>query len=228
VIDRVEQAYRRGEVPLAAAEGYIRQILGWREYVRGVYWSQMPGYTDSNALHQRHTLPHYFWDADTRMNCMAHALGQSLETAYAHHIQRLMVIGNFALLAGIKASEVHQWYLGVYIDAFEWVEAPNTLGMSQFADGGLLASKPYVSSAAYIDRMSDYCKSCHYQRKKRHGEHACPFNAWYWDFFVRHRQRFAGNHRLGMVYRQLDKMSDNEREAIADYADTLRNSLEKL
>lgn len=140
VVDRVEQAYRDGDVPLASAEGFIRQILGWREYVRGVYWSQMPGYTEHNLLQQRHKLPHYYWDGDTRMNCMAHALGQSLDRAYAHHIQRLMVIGNFALLAGIAANEVHQWYLGVYINAFEWVEAPNTLGMSQYADGGPMAS----------------------------------------------------------------------------------------
>lgn len=228
VVDRVEQAYRDGDVPLASAEGFIRQILGWREYVRGVYWSQMPGYTELNVLQQRHQLPHYFWDGDTKMNCMAHALGQSLERAYAHHIQRLMIIGNFALLAGIAANEVHQWYLGVYIDAFEWVEAPNTLGMSQYADGGLMASKPYVSTAAYIDRMSDYCGGCHYRRKQRHGPGACPFNSLYWDFFARQRSRLAGNHRLSMVYRQWEKMSADERDAIAAYAADLRKNLNSL
>jgi deoxyribodipyrimidine photolyase-related protein len=216
VVARAEAAYRDGTAPLAAVEGFIRQILGWREYVRGVYWDRMPGYTDKNFFGHDRALPTWFWDGKTSMNCLAHAITQSLEDAHAHHIQRLMVIGNFALLAGLDPGEVHRWYLGVYIDAFEWVEAPNTVGMSQFADGGLLATKPYVSSAAYIDRMSDYCKGCHYDKKQRLGERACPFNALYWDFFQRNTKKFANNPRIGMAYRQLEKM---DAQAIVDFQD---------
>ena len=206
VVQRAETAWREGRAPVHAAEGFIRQILGWREYVRGVYWAQMPGYTQANQLGHTRPLPAWFWSGDTRMACMASAIGQSLEHAYAHHIQRLMVIGNFALLAGLDPIELHHWYLGIYIDAFEWVEAPNTLGMSQWADGGRLATKPYVSSAAYLQRMGDHCPSCAYDPKARTGAHACPFNALYWDFFDRHRQHFQGNPRLGMVYHQLGRM----------------------
>jgi len=216
VVARAEAAYRDGQAPLAAVEGFIRQILGWREYVRGVYWDRMPGYTDRNFFGHGQALPSWFWDGKTKMRCLAHAITQSLEDAHAHHIQRLMVIGNFALLAGLDPGAVHRWYLGVYIDAFEWVEAPNTIGMSQFADGGLLATKPYVSSAAYIDRMSDYCKGCHYDKKQRLGERACPFNALYWDFFQRNTRTFANNPRIGMAYRQLEKMDG---EAIANFQD---------
>ena len=228
VVQRAEDAYHQGLAPLASVEGFIRQILGWREYVRGVYWAQMPGYERSNVFAHDLPLPSWFWTGQTRMRCLAHAIGQSLEQAYAHHIQRLMVIGNFALLAGLDPYEVHQWYLGVYIDAFEWVELPNTLGMSQFADGGLLATKPYVSSAAYIDRMSDYCRGCHYDKKVRIGERACPFNALYWDFFARHQPLLEGNHRLGMVYRQLAKMPDEMRDAVSAQADDLRQRLDQL
>jgi len=228
VVDRVEQAWRDGDVPLASAEGYIRQILGWREYVRGVYWHRMPGYEKSNAFGHTLPLPWWFWNGETRMRCMARAIGDSLEHAHAHHINRLMVIGNFALLAGLDPEQVHQWYLGVYIDAFEWVELPNTLGMSQYADGGLLATKPYVSSAAYIDRMSDYCKGCHYDKKSRIGERACPYNALYWDFFDRNRERLAGNHRLGMVYQQLRKMGPEAVEALRAQAQQTRDNLETL
>ncbi len=228
VVARAEAAYRDGHAPLAAVEGFIRQILGWREYVRGVYWDRMPGYTDKNFFGHERALPGWFWDGKTKMNCLAHAITQSLEDAHAHHIQRLMVIGNFALLAGLAPDEVHRWYLGVYIDAFEWVEAPNTIGMSQFADGGLLATKPYVSSAAYIDRMSDYCKGCHYDKKQRLGERACPFNALYWDFFQRNAPKFANNPRIGMAYRQLEKM---DAQAIADFqerAGWLKDNLDDL
>jgi deoxyribodipyrimidine photolyase-related protein len=228
VIEAAENAWREGLVPLAAAEGFIRQILGWREYVRGVYWAQMPGYDQQNHLGHTLPLPDWFWTGNTRMACMRQAIGQSLEQAYAHHIQRLMVIGNFALLAGLSPQAVHRWYLGVYIDAFEWVELPNTLGMSQFADGGLLATKPYVSSAAYIDRMSDHCKGCHYQRKERLGEKACPFNALYWDFHLRHAATLQRNPRIGMVYRQLAKMSESEQEAIRAQASHWQSSLDTL
>ena len=208
VVLRAETAWREGHAPLHAVEGFIRQILGWREYVRGMYWAQMPGYTASNRLAHTRALPAWFWTGQTRMACLARAVQQSLEHAYAHHIQRLMVIGNFALLAGLNPGELHHWYLGIYIDAFEWVEAPNTLGMSQWADGGLLATKPYVSSAAYLQRMGDHCHHCHYRPKDKTGELACPFNALYWDFFDRHRTHFQGNPRLGVVYHQLKRMPE--------------------
>ena len=228
VVTAAEAAWRDGRVPLAAAEGFIRQILGWREYVRGVYWARMPQYADSNIFAHATPLPEWFWTGKTEMRCLAQSIGQSLEHAYAHHIQRLMVIGNFALLAGLDPAAVHRWYLGVYIDAFEWVELPNTLGMSQFADGGLLATKPYVSTAAYIDRMSDYCKGCRYDRRQRTGACACPFNALYWDFFARNASSLANNHRLAMVYRQLEKFADGERAALREHAASLRNRLATL
>ena len=228
VVSEVEQAWVRGDVLIAAAEGYIRQILGWREYVRGVYWHLMPNYVQENFFDHQSELPSWFWTGETKMRCLSHAIGQSLEQAHAHHIQRLMVIGNFSLLAGLNPQRVHEWYLGVYIDAFEWVELPNTLGMSQYADGGVLATKPYVSSAAYIDRMSDYCKGCHYDKKQRVSENACPFNALYWDFFSRNEQQLSKNPRIGMVYPQLRKMSDQARQELAERADYLRKNLDQL
>ena len=228
VVNRVEAAWQSGTVPLAAAEGFIRQILGWREYVRGVYWARMPGYLEHNVFEHDLPLPVWFWTGDTKMRCLSHAIGDSLANAHAHHIQRLMIIGNFALLAGLDPVEVHRWYLGIYIDAFEWVELPNTLGMSQFADGGLLATKPYVSSAAYIDRMSDYCKGCHYDRKQREGERACPYNSLYWDFFARNGKVLAANPRLGMVYRQLEKMGSESVDSLQAHALSLRGRLDTL
>ena len=228
VVERVASAWRDGAVPLASAEGFIRQILGWREYVRGVYWAKMPHYGEHNVFGHERDLPHWFWDGDTKMRCMAHAIGHSLDHAHAHHIHRLMVIGNFALLAGLAPKQVHQWYLGVYIDAFEWVEMPNTLGMSQYADNGMMATKPYVSGAAYIDRMSDYCKGCHYDKKDRLGERACPFNALYWDFFARNEERLGSNPRIGMVYPQLRKMTPEARAGLAVKAAGLRDNLDDL
>jgi deoxyribodipyrimidine photolyase-related protein len=228
VIARAEAAYRDGDAPLSSVEGFIRQILGWREYVRGVYWARMPAYVNENALAHRAPLPRWFWDGATRMRCMAHAVGQSLADAHAHHIQRLMIIGNFALLAGLDPYPVHQWYLGVYIDAFEWVEAPNTLGLSQFADGGLLATKPYVSSGAYIKRMSDYCHGCPYDPKARTGPRACPYTGLYWDFLMRHRSHLGRNPRLAMPYRQLDRMPTATREALRMHAEALRQRLDDL
>jgi deoxyribodipyrimidine photolyase-related protein len=228
VVQRAETAWREGQAPLHAAEGFIRQILGWREYVRGVYWARMPGYTEANHLGHTRPLPDWFWSGDTRMACLASAISQSLEHAYAHHIQRLMVIGNFALLAGLDAAELHRWYLGIYIDAFEWVEAPNTLGMSQWADGGQLATKPYVSSAAYLQRMGDHCKGCAYDPKARTGERACPFNALYWDFFDRHRAHFQHNPRLGVVYHQLSRMDAQSLTALKQQAATTLNRLPEL
>ncbi|QSI75627.1 cryptochrome/photolyase family protein [Niveibacterium microcysteis] len=228
VIDAAEAAYRAGHAPLAAAEGFVRQILGWREYVRGFYWAHMPGYEAQNALGHQTPLPDWFWTGRTRMRCLQRAIGQSLDDAWAHHIQRLMVIGNFALLAGLDPATLHRWYLGIYIDAFEWVELPNTVGMSQFADGGRLATKPYVSSAAYIDRMSDYCKGCHYDRKAKIGERACPFNALYWDFFARHEATLGHNPRLGMVYRQLRKMAEPQLDALQARASSLKRGLDTI
>ncbi|MES2771559.1 MAG: cryptochrome/photolyase family protein [Pseudomonadota bacterium] len=228
VVHRVEAAYRDGHAPLAAVEGFIRQIIGWREYVRGIYWAHMPGYEQRNALAHCLPLPAWFWHGQTRMRCVQQAISQSLQTAHAHHIQRLMVIGNFALLAGLDPHALHQWYLGVYIDAFEWVELPNTVGMSQWADGGIIATKPYVSSGAYINRMSDYCQGCAYDPKQKLGERACPFNALYWDFFARHAARLQSNTRLGLVYRQLEKMPEAQRAALQAHASDLRTRLDTL
>lgn len=228
VVQHAEAAYRNGQAPLAAVEGFIRQIVGWREYVRGIYWAHMPGYDQHNVLAHHSPLPQWFWTGATQMRCMQQAIGQSLQTAHAHHIQRLMVIGNFALLAGLDPQALHRWYLGVYIDAFEWVELPNTLGMSQWADGGLIATKPYVSSGAYIHRMSDYCTGCAYDHKQKLGEKACPFNALYWDFFARHETVFSRNPRLGMVYRQLQKQQGDQQEALRAQAADIRGRLETL
>ena len=228
VVRRVEAAYRSGQAPLSAAEGFIRQVVGWREYVRGIYWAHMPGYETNNALEHRLPLPAWFWSGETGMRCMQHAIGQSLQTGHAHHIQRLMVIGNFALLAGLDPQALHRWYLGVYVDAFEWVELPNTLGMSQSADGGRIATKPYVSSGAYIHRMSDYCQGCRYDHKQKLGERACPFNALYWDFFARHEAAFGRNARLGMVYRQLHNMDQQQLEALRAQAQSVRAGLDAL
>jgi len=204
---RVEAAWREGRVPLQSAEGYIRQIIGWREYMRGIYWREGPDYVRRNHLGHTRQLPGWYWTGDTDMRCLAQAIGQTLDTAHAHHIQRLMVTGNFALLIGADPAEVHRWYLEVYLDAYEWVELPNTLGMSQFADGGLVGSKPYVSSGAYIDRMSDYCRGCRYDVRQRVGEDACPFNALYWDFIARHEDALRPNRRMAMPYRTWDRQS---------------------
>ncbi len=212
-----EAAYRAGRVPINSAEGFVRQILGWREYMRGVYFREGPDYTASNFFGHDRALPALYWGAPTRMACLSAAVAQTRDMAYAHHIQRLMLTGSFALLAGVAPQEVHEWYLSVYIDAYEWVEAPNTLGMSQFADGGLLGSKPYISSGAYINRMSDYCGGCAYRVRDKTGEDACPFNLLYWHFLDRHRDRLAGNSRLSRVYANWDRMEHgHKRHVIAD------------
>ena len=210
---RAEAEYRAGRAPLNSVEGYVRQILGWREYMRGIYWREGPTYVDRNFLDHHRPLPAFYWTGETDMHCLAEAIGQTLATAHAHHIQRLMVTGNFALLIGADPKAVHEWYLEVYVDAYEWVELPNTLGMSQFGDGGLLGSKPYISSGAYIDRMSDYCRHCRYDVKQRTGPDACPFNALYWDFLARHRDKLGENRRLAMPYRTWDKQSEEARVA---------------
>jgi deoxyribodipyrimidine photolyase-related protein len=221
----VEAAYRSGHVPLNAAEGFIRQIIGWREYVRGIYWLKMPEYALANSLGHTRPLPDFYWTGETDLHCLAQAIAQTREEAYAHHIQRLMVTGNFALLAGVSPQALHEWYLIVYADAYEWVELPNTIGMSQFADGGLLASKPYAASGAYINRMSDYCGSCAYDVKLRTGPKACPLNALYWDFIARNRERFATNHRMTPMLRTYDRFNASEKEAIAASATQFKETL---
>lgn len=219
VCQRAERAYRDGHAPLNAVEGFIRQIIGWREYVRGLYWLKMPEYRGLNALEADRKLPDFYWTAETDMKCMADAIGQTKRHAYAHHIQRLMVTGNFALLAGIHPDAVNDWYLVVYADAYEWVELPNVTGMAIFADGGIMASKPYAASANYINKMSDYCKSCRYSHTKKTGEGACPFNFLYWDFLARNRERLSGNGRMGLVFKNLDKKDPDELQLMRDQAE---------
>ncbi|PWE29175.1 cryptochrome/photolyase family protein [Pararhodobacter marinus] len=219
VCKRVEKAYRDGDAPLNAAEGFIRQILGWREFMRGIYFREGRDYPRRNRLNHQRGLPPLYWGAETKMNCLRHAIAQTRDEAYAHHIQRLMITGNFALIAGINPAEVHEWYLSVYIDAFEWVEAPNTVGMSQFADGGIVGSKPYVSSGNYIDRMSDYCSDCAYSVKAKTGDKACPFNLLYWAFLIRHRERFEGNPRMAQMYRTWERMDEKRRATVLDEAE---------
>ena len=225
ICQEVEAAYHAGKVPLNAAEGYIRQVIGWREYVRGIYWLKMPGYERENFFDHKRPLPDFYWTADTKMACVKAAVTQTKEQAYAHHIQRLMVTGNFAMLAGVDPHELHLWYLSVYADAYEWVELPNTVGMSQFADGGVLASKPYAASGAYINRMSNYCGSCSYDVKQRTGDGACPFNALYWDFLSRHRDKLSSNPRIGQMIRTYDKFADDERARIKASAAAFLDSL---
>lgn len=209
-----EQAFHRGEAPLAAVEGFIRQVIGWREYVRGIYWTLMPEYLEHNALHAQHPLPAVYWSGATDMACMRDAVQQTLAHGYAHHIQRLMVTGLYAMLFGARPQEVHAWYLGVYVDAVEWVELPNTLGMSQFADGGLMASKPYAATGKYIQRMSNYCKGCRYKPDQRIGPSACPMTTLYWDFLLRHEALLAQNPRMVMQVKNLQRIADAEKEAI--------------
>jgi deoxyribodipyrimidine photolyase-related protein len=225
VCDAAEAAYRAGHAPLNAVEGFIRQIIGWREYMRGIYFREGPDYVTRNALSHDAALPEFYWTGDTDMRCVAKAVTQTRDEAYAHHIQRLMVTGNFALLAGVAPAQVHEWYLAVYADAYEWVEAPNVIGMSQFADGGILGSKPYVSSGAYIDRMSDYCKGCAYTVKQKTGEGACPFNLLYWHFLMRHRDRFEKNPRMAQMYRTFDRMDQARRDTVLAEGEVLMDRL---
>ena len=220
-----EKRYHAGQAPIEAVEGFIRQIIGWREYIRGIYWLKMPDYAQLNILNAMRPLPDFYWTGETDMKCMAQAVKQTREEAYAHHIQRLMITGNFALLAGINPAQVQEWYLAVYADAYEWVELPNVLGMALHADGGLLGSKPYAASGNYINKMSDYCKSCSYNVKKRTGEDACPFNALYWDFIARHRERFARNPRMGQTCHTYGKFSEAEKTAISTQATTFLDGL---
>jgi deoxyribodipyrimidine photolyase-related protein len=225
-VDRWQAAQET--ISIAQVEGFVRQVLGWREYMRGIYWTLMPDFGGMNVLDHDADLPDCYWTGDTHMQCMAHAIGQSLDYAYAHHIQRLMVTGNFALLAGVHPDAVEAWYLGVYVDAIQWVEMPNTRGMSQFADGGIIATKPYVSSANYIHKMSDYCPDCTYAHNLRHGENACPFNSLYWHFLDRHRDRLSANHRMGTMYRVLDRMDGDEKKKVLRQGDAYLKTIEAL
>jgi len=217
-----EEAWREGRVPLAAAEGFIRQILGWREYVRGLYWLWMPDWLDWNALAAHEPLPAFFWTGETEMACLREVIGQTLQTGYAHHIQRLMVTGLFCLLLGVEPRQVHAWYLAVYLDAVEWVELPNVLGMSQHADGGRMASKPYIASGRYIERMSNYCRGCRFRPGEATGAQACPFTTLYWDFLDRHAARFARHPRLAQQVRNLERQPEPRRAEIRLRAESLR------
>ena len=223
VVAAAQEAYAAGAVPLASAEGFIRQILGWREYVRGIYWTQMPGYAQRNALNAHEALPAWFWTGNTDMACLHDAITQTLEHGYAHHIQRLMVTGLYALLLGAEPQQVHAWYLAVYVDAVEWVELPNTLGMSQFADGGLMASKPYIATGKYIARMSPLCKGCRYDPAQRVGEAACPFTTLYWDFLMRHQTWLAKNPRMALQVKNLARLTPADQRAIAERAQAIRS-----
>jgi len=222
VVNAAEAAYRTGQAPLASVEGFIRQILGWREYVRGIYWTLMPEYLERNALHADQALPLFFWTGKTEYACLRDTLAQTLETGYAHHIQRLMVTGLYSLLLGVTPKQIHAWYLSVYVDAVEWVELPNTLGMSQFADGGVMGSKPYAASGKYIDRMSNYCKGCRFDPAQSAGENACPFTTLYWDFLMRHEETLARNPRMVMQVRNLKRLSPETKTAIRNQAKQLK------
>jgi deoxyribodipyrimidine photolyase-related protein len=226
VCEAALESFDKGHAPLAAVEGFVRQILGWREYVRGFYWLQGPDYSRSNFLEARRPLPDFFWTAETDMNCLRQTIETTRRHAYAHHIQRLMITGNFALLAGLGPAEVESWYLEVYADAFEWVELPNTHGMALFADGGLLASKPYAASGAYINRMSDYCRGCRFSPSRRTGEGACPFNYLYWHFLIRNEKQLSSNPRMGLAYRNLYNKPKADIETIVQQSEEFLESLD--
>ena len=224
--ERAEEAYRTGKAPLNSVEGFIRQIIGWREYVRGFYWLFMPGLADANEMEATRPLPEFFWTGDTDMRCLSDCIRSTHENAHAHHIQRLMVLGNFCLIAGIDPKAVQDWYLAVYADAYEWVELPNVSGMILYADGGKLATKPYAASGNYINKMSDYCKGCAYSPSKKSGEGACPFGPLYWHFMDRHREPLKSNHRIGRIYSTWDRMDDAKKRDYLEHAENFLDSLE--
>lgn len=229
VINAALSAYKNsGEIDISQVEGFVRQILGWREYIRAVYWVNMPDYAQRNALNAQRDLPDFFWTGKTKMTCMKQAIGQSLDYAYAHHIQRLMVTGNFCLISEIVPEQVDEWYLGIYVDAIEWVEMPNTRGMALFADGGIVGTKPYAASGAYINRMSDYCKSCYYDNKSKSGERSCPMNSLYWRFMVKNREMLTTNPRIGVIYRSWDNMDEAGQSAVLSTAERYLNDIQQL
>jgi deoxyribodipyrimidine photolyase-related protein len=223
VVEAAVAAYRSGRAPLAAVEGFIRQVIGWREYVRGIYWTRMPTYANENALAADTPLPEFYWTADTPMKCLAETIGQTLKYGYAHHIQRLMVTGLYALLLGVRPREIHEWYLAVYVDAVEWVELPNVIGMSQFADGGFMASKPYAATGKYIQRMSNYCTGCAFDPAQAVGDRACPFTTLYWDFLARNRERLGAVPRMELQLKSLSRLSPETRAAITVLATEIRS-----
>lgn len=227
VVAAAEQAYRDGHAPLEAVEGFIRQVLGWREYVRGIYWHHMPDYLELNAMEADEELPDFYWTGETDLECLRQSIGQTLEHGYAHHIQRLMVTGLFALMLGVNPRRVHEWYLAVYVDAVEWVELPNTLGMSQYGDGGLMASKPYIATGKYIHKMSNYCSACPKDPNKRTGPNACPFTTLYWDYLLRHEQKLRGNSRMALQVRNIARIKPTEREAIQETAGEIREQMKE-
>ncbi|MFT4756098.1 MAG: deoxyribodipyrimidine photolyase-related protein [Vicingaceae bacterium] len=230
VIDRVVEHWKENQetIDISQVEGFVRQIIGWREYMRGIYWAKMPNYEQENQLNHTNKLPEFYWTGKTKMNCMKQSIQQSLQYSYAHHIQRLMVTGNFALLAGVDPNDVDEWYLGIYIDAIQWVELPNTRGMSQWADGGLVATKPYVSSANYIDKMSDYCSSCYYSKKEKVGEKACPFNSLYWNFIDQHIEKWEKNHRMGMMVANWKKQDPEQKVKILERAQHVLDNINTI
>jgi deoxyribodipyrimidine photolyase-related protein len=220
-----EDSYHQEKAPINAVEGFIRQILGWREYVRGIYWLYMPQYLENNFFNATRALPEFYWGKKTEMFCLKEVVNQTKIHSYSHHIQRLMITGNFALLAGLNPKKVHEWYLAVYADAFEWVEVPNTIGMALHADGGIIASKPYAASARYISKMSNFCKSCKFDPEEIIGENACPFNSLYWNFMKQNESKLKSNQRLKFVYPTWYKMKEEKREKILE---TAKKYLEKL
>ena len=230
VIDKAvaEWQKRPNEIEYNQLEGFVRQIIGWREYMRGIYWFKMPEYANLNYLDNQGKLPNWYWTGNTKMNCLKYAINQTLNYGYAHHIQRLMITGNFALLAGVHPDEVGAWYLGVYMDAIEWVEITNTLGMSQFADGGIVGTKPYVSSAAYIDKMSHYCGSCYYKKAAKTGDKACPFNSLYWNFYDKNEEKLSKNPRIGMMYNVWKKMQPEAKVSLLEQADYYLKNINNL
>jgi deoxyribodipyrimidine photolyase-related protein len=228
ICEAILAVYERGDAPLAAVEGFIRQIAGWREFIRGIYWLRMPEYRESNFLNADRELPAFYWTGDTEMECLRQAISTTRRNAYAHHIQRLMVTGNFALLAGLDPARVEEWYLMVYADAFEWVELPNTHGMALYADGGVIGSKPYAASGSYINRMSDYCGGCPYDPRKKEGETACPFNLLYWNFLMVNESRLRSNPRMALTYRNVDRLDDRQKKQLARDAEAFLTRLDPL
>jgi deoxyribodipyrimidine photolyase-related protein len=224
-VEAALEAYDSGDAPLNSVEGFVRQLIGWREFIRGVYWHEGPGYADRNALDQHGALPELYWSGETDMTCLRESIGQVLDGAYGHHIQRLMITGNFALLCGVHPRAVSDWYLGMFVDGVDWVTLPNTLGMAMHADGGVVGTKPYAASGKYVKRMSNYCADCRYDVNRRTGEDACPINTLYWDFLIRHRERFRGNNRMAMILKNVDRLDPDERVQITVSGETLRERL---
>jgi deoxyribodipyrimidine photolyase-related protein len=224
-IDAALDAYEDGRVAPNDVEGFVRQIIGWREFIRGVYYREGPGYLRRNGLRHRGRLPGFYWSGDTDMNCLRHCLGDVIDNAWGHHIPRLMVLGNFALTTGVHPTAINEWFLAMYVDAVDWVTAPNVIGMSQHADHGVVGTKPYAGSASYINRMSNYCRDCRYDPKQRVGGDACPFNTFYWDFMIRHRGRFMKNRRMALAIKNVDRLGGNERKGIQSRAERFRTTL---